>query len=271
MFFPSNNKNWLLKVVTSFGLGLVLITLGSLSRAEGLGIIDSFSPYIYMPNVQGEVRARPTIAYLANENARDRLGFTKEGYYIDLMVRLQLNRLSVRLNYDPGDFVAKRGGAEARFSYNIYRLGGDFDIAQWNRSRLGINIDYDLSTPELFMSPLFIDETIFTHPTIRRLGLRLTAQNPMTLGAHLVYNPVQNFCGVTGIVDARARWPVAGAPVTEWEISAGLKAPETPLGSWAGKFGFKSTNLTMDDSYAGARVRFDGAINSWFIDLTYYY
>jgi hypothetical protein len=271
MFFPSNKKNRLLRGATSFGLGLVFIMLGSLSWAEGLGIIDAFSPYIYMPNVQGEFRVRPTIAYLANENARDRLGFTKEGYFIDLMVRFQLNRLSVRLNYDPGDFVARRGGAEARFSYNIYRLGGDFDFAQWNRSRFGINIDYDLSNPELFMSPLFVDETIFSHPTIRRLGLRLTAQNPMTLGAHLMYNPVRNFYGATGILEARARWPIAGAPVTEWEISAGLKAPETPLGSWAGKLGFKNTNLTMEDYFAGARVRFDGAVNSWFVDLTYFY
>ena len=224
-----------------------------------------------MPNFQGEFRARPTIAYITNDSVRNKLGFTKEGYFIDLMVRLQLNRLSVRLDYEPGDFVTKRNGAEARFSYNIYRLGADFDFVQWNKSRLGINLDYDLSNPELFMSPFFIDDTIFTHPVIRRLGLRLAGENPMTLGFHFVYNPVRSFCGVTGILETRARWPVAGAQVTDWEISAGLKTPETVLGSWAWKFGFRNTNITFQDSFAGARIRFDTSVDGWFGDLTYYY
>ena len=49
MFFPSVGKYRSFKYISSFGLGLVLIMLSSLSMAEGLGIIDAFPPLYPCP------------------------------------------------------------------------------------------------------------------------------------------------------------------------------------------------------------------------------
>lgn len=156
---------------------LVFMPVGgvSTSSAQGFaGLIESYSPMFSLPSLQGEVRVTPIWIGISsgNEviptlgitwNLRDQFGLTQTNLFLDSMIRLQLGRLSFRVEYEPRDFVGTKTAvndplhreANARLAYSGVRLGGDLDIVQWYRSRVGVNLDYDL------FSPIF-DESIQT-------------------------------------------------------------------------------------------------------------
>jgi hypothetical protein len=129
------------------------------------------------------------------------------------------------------------------------------DLAQWNLSRVGVNMDYDLLAPSF-------DEAIETPE-----GFKLTGKQPLTVGIHGIYNPGAMFCGISPVFEFRARWPVAGAELTEVMIAAGAKAPETVLGSLAWKSGYRHTVL----EFSGQQRIFDITLDGWFSELVYYY
>ena len=153
--------------------------------------------------------------------------------------------------------------AEARFSHSGFRLGADLDLLQWGDSRVGLNADCDLSLPEF-------TESVFTLE-----GKRISGEPPVTGGIHFYWNPTRYFLGLSGVLEAKARWPLTGSEVTEWEISAGARGVENSLGSIALKGGYRNTSLRFEDSqaYNGLEVTatFDGVFYGWFLEFVYNY
>ncbi len=278
MFSPGRQSYHQSLALSVICLGLSFLATGT-AHAQEASLWSSFYPYVAMPYVQGEIKAMPTASYISKDSNRNILNMTSENYFIDLMARFQMNRLSLRMIYEPRDFVGFRGGGEARFSYVNLRVGSDFDLIQSNRSRLGINFDYSLMKPEFFVSPLFNSKSvppIYAHPQANNIGVHFSGNPAATLGIHLVYNPVTSIYGVSGIIESKARWPLTSTEVTEWDVSAGLKTAETVLGSWALKFGFRNTNIFFKDKFRGQNtirrdLSFDTSINGWFGELTYLY
>jgi len=238
------------------------------------GLTNPRSPLVFPPLFRAQLTASPIwLAISSGKVTRAGIphswdlekvfAFPHSGLFLDFMARLQAGRFSVRGYWEPRNFSGERhvhGDPEAlmassRYSYPGVRIGGDMDVAQWNLSRVGLNIDYDLLAPSF-------EEAIETPE-----GFKLTGKQPLTIGVHGVYNPGAMWWGISPIFELRARWPAAGAELTEVMIAAGAKAPETVLGSLAWKSGYRHTVI----EFTGQRRSFDLTVDGWFSELAYYY
>ena len=130
---------------------------------------------------------------------------------------------------------------------------------------VGANLDYYLYQPR------FIEAVVGTGS-----GTDISSgETPLTLGFHVVFVPSAAWNGVTGIFEGRASWSVLGTATTDWEVSGGIKFPETVLGAVGLKAGYRYTWLEFKDEefYNGREVlgNFDIAFAGWFGELVYYY
>jgi len=188
---------------------------------------------------------------------------TSNPLFLDLMMRLQFSRLSLRVHYEQREFVGERpsfvrpetANAQARLDYTGWRLGTDIEFAYWNRSRVGISADWD-TYPAIFSQS--IDTFV---PT------RIQARGIITIGGHATYNPVTSFYGVTGLLEGSMRWAVTKTTMTDLELSWGVKLPETILGAIGIKSGYRRTTLGFRDSHRDFDITFQG----WFGEVVYYY
>ncbi len=276
-------RRWLLRLAAGLFCGVLLLPLsGSLAIAQELSGLEGYAPAISLPWLRGEMKGRVTWVQplSGNQNIHD-LGINfdlkddfdlSDGHlFVDYMLRVQLGRLSGRFIYEIRDFdgtapfqkVPGQPGSKARFTYTGIRLGADFDIVQRNRSRFGIDMDFNLYSPN------------FTESIQTSGGKSITGSGPLTLGIHGVYNPVFCFWGVSTILEGRVRWPISDTKVTDWELSAGLVSPETMLGTMALKGGYRRTRVQFSDSQVlqniGHSTDFDIVMGGVFGELVYYY
>jgi hypothetical protein len=236
------------------------------------GLSDSLSPLVFPPAIRAEARVTPiwvsivsgklTVPPDTTLSLREQFALNSGHVFLDSMGRLQAGSFSVRVHYEPRSFVGKVRSApdtgissEARFDFSGARVGGDVDIFQRNLSRVGFNIDYYIYSP------------IFTQSIRPQLANELIGQEPVTIGFHAIYNPLNNLYGLSGIAEARARWSVGGTTVQDLELAAGVKAPETILGNVALRAGYRRTAL----EYIDARHTIDAVIAGWFGEVAYYY
>jgi hypothetical protein len=252
------------------------------------GLMNPFSPLFSFPPLQGEAKATIIWANLLKGKEtiqttpvrvldfKDFWGMDKGATFIDALVRLQMGPLSARLNYamryfkgipfNPGN-TQLNSTVEAAFDYTGLRIGGDFDVLRWGRSRIGIDMDYDLYHPMLTATSLS----------------ELTGPSALTLGFHAVYNPSYNLYGFSAVAEGRARWSVVGSTVTDWEVAGGLRSPETVLGVMAIRSGYRQTKVSFND-WLGSNVQptpvllptpaytnVDVTMGGWFGELAYYY
>ncbi len=249
--------------------------LGQPAAAQSFGF-GSFSPLVWFPTLEGEVKVRPIVVHIGGGtlsaavpsdlggSLRDTFKLNQSELFLDTTVRLQLSRLSIRGTYEPRDFASYRSDsvtypAQARLSYSGIALGVDFDIIQWNRTRLGIDLDYNLFSPT------------FTYPRAGSGWIKLSGQNAGTLGFHASYNPLKTLWGLSAIAELRARWPISDTQVTDWEIAAGVASPNTVIGSWSLMAGYRNTRLSFKQDRGQERPCFDGTFDGWFGQLVYYY
>jgi hypothetical protein len=236
------------------------------------------------PDLYGEVTARPLLVSVAGGrqtipslglswDLKENFGMLGTDMFIDTLVRLQAGRYSFRTHSTIRDM---RGWAPylnqpgmttcaAILDYSGMRIGGDFDIIGYGRSRLGVDIDYDLHKP-------IFTEAIMTPGGGKKL---LAENNAITVGIHGLLCPPLHYYGLSGVIEGKMRWPIAGAAITDYEISAGLKTAETVLGIVALKTGYRRTQIDFRASqlYNGAPVTtyFNAALDGWFLELAYYY
>lgn len=270
------------------GVGFFSFNMGMTSALaqDFTGLLDAFSPLFSFPPLQAEARlsligtqllyGKVVVPSLQlSWDLKDDFAMEPNVLFLDTMVRIQVGRLSLRTYYNVRDYkgttlvtsLPNRPFGEARFDYSGLRLGGDFDVFQWGRSRVGVNLDYDLFVPN------------FT-ANINDANLATTAKQfngaaALTIGTHFVYNPTFNLYGVSGVAEACARWPILGTEVTDWEVAWGLKGPETVLGCVALRGGYRRTSIEFHDTKifnnVGASIDFNAAIGGWFGEMVYYY
>jgi len=249
--FKQRLASWIL---AAFGFGLLLAHTGAGSAfAQGMvpSLLDPRSPLVCIPPLQGEVRFTLTWAQvLSGKQTIPALGLSwdlrndflirQPQLFLDTMVRLQAGRIGVRANYELRNFAGERNLADGviarnEFDFTGIRIGGDFDIYQrWN-TRFGVNLDYTIYHP------------IFTEASFTLGGKKIEGDPPVTLGLYGSYNPPRCIFGATFICDGEIRWAFTGANLTDWRISAGLKSPDTVLGSWALKGGYRQTSIGFQD------------------------
>ena len=259
---------------------IILITCGQLApvKAQGLWPLDNspLSPLSYFPMLRGEVKFAVYVPTLQNgefEGSSDKVKTLKSFYkikggdavFLDFMTRFQLGRFSSRTYFERREFLGNRvvetgRNADAALDYWGWRQGGDVDIFLGNKSRVGLNIDYS------FYGPVF---TIFNDGGLNSAPVKIKGPNQSwTIGAHAVYNPTWNIFGMSAIAEACARWPIGGTSVTDYEVSGGLKWPDTVLGSFSVQAGYRSTSISFtDDSRGNFNATWDGV----FGQIAYYY
>jgi hypothetical protein len=231
--------------------------------------MDNFSPLVWLPLLEGETKVRVSEVSVISGSLsgpgggrlREDFKLTQTQLFVDTMLRLQLSRLSIRGTYAPRDFAATElfGVREVRLTYSGLTLGADLDFIQWNRTRVGVNFDYDLFSPQIYY-PISLDRS-----------LRIDGQNAGTVGFHVAYNPLTTLYGWSGMVEVRARWPVAGSQVTDWEIAAGMVSPTTVIGAMSLKGGYHNTSLNFRNQLDREVPALDVTYGGWFVELAYYY
>jgi hypothetical protein len=255
----------------------------STALAQGFwGLLDPQAPLFSFPTLQGEFTVTPNwIAITGGKQTiptqgiawdlKEQFGLTQTNLFVDFMGRVQAGRISFRIHYEPRDFVGTKvdindqqsRDAAARLSYTGVRLGGDLDVVQWYRSRAGLDMDYDQYSP------------VFSEAVRTLGGKQISGDAALTWGFHVFLNPPQDFYGVTGLFEARCRWPVSGTEVTDLKISWGLRSPDTILGSVALKAGYRRTNLEFTRSQLfngmGVQTTVDATMSGWFGEIAYYY
>ena len=239
---------------------------------------NPFSPLASFPLLRGEAKLTPIIVtmqqgYFADGRKNERHDlknwFKIEGgdnLFLDLMARFQLNRFSSRTHYELREFAGQRvetdqNLADAGLVYWGWRQGFDIDLFLGNKSRVGFNMDYS------FYGPTF---TVF-----RPDGTKASPPNKLhgpsysgTIGAHAVYNPMWDIYGMSLIAEAWAHWPIYGTSLTDYEISGGLKWPDTVLGSFSVQAGYRWTSINFSDETKGnVNATWDGVFGS----ISYYY
>jgi len=257
------------------------------AAAQGFaGLFDVFSPLYTLPPLHSETRVTPIWTWLIDGKARvpslglswdlrKDMGLSKSTLFLDTMVRIQVGRISLRFIYNVRDFkgssdffaVQDRPIGETRLDYSGWRFGSDVDLIQGNGLRLGANVDYDVFQPSF--TATFVEADLVAR------GKKLTDASPMTVGFHVVLTSPVNLYGVAGTCEARARWPVLGAHVTEWELCGGLRLPESIWGTVALRTGYRRMSLEFKDRilYNGnpASAEFEVAVGGWFGEMVYYY
>lgn len=246
------------------------------------GMLDRLAPLFELPRMEGEFRIHSIITGVSTGkqvipqlglawDLRNDFGLNKSYVFVDLLARIQIGLLSFRAQSYTRDLAGLNdpvgnpnlASAEARFIYTGFRLGVDFDVYQWGDSRVGMNFDYDLQSPA------------FTEAIATIGGKRITGDPPVTGGLHVYWNPKRYFFGVSGVLEAKARWPMVGTEVTEWELSGGIRSVQTALGAVVLKGGYRLTSLRFYDSqlFHGIQVptRFDADFYGWFAELCYNY
>ena len=272
---PSHSRCRGAVVVCFLGVALVLgCALPNAGAEDVPGLTNPYSPLICPPAFHTEVKVstiwvgftsgKVTMTSTSSEwGLKEAFGMDRTFLFLDTMVRLQFGRFSLRAHYEPREIVGvthfqhdpTARKAQARLDYSGIRLGADIDVYQWDMSRIGLNFDYDLY-------PM-----IFTEANETPGGVALRGKDVTTLGLHAVYNPISTFYGVSGVVEFRARWPLSQTQVTEVEISAGVKTPETVLGAMSARAGYRSTSLEL----SGAGRTLDGILGGWFAELAYFF
>lgn len=255
------------------------------------GLANPFSPVFSFPPLQGEATAslvwmnllkgKAVVFAPSGQVTRDFKNYWEmnpAALFLDAMVRLQVGPLSARLNYAQRYFKGEKGFAAdatlVQFDYTGLRIGGDLDILRWGRSRVGIDMDYDLYHPVLTATRLRADIGV----DLAAESL-LTGPSALTLGFHAVYNPSYNLYGFSAVAEGRARWSVAGSQVTDWEVSGGLKGPETIFGSVALRMGYRGTTISFSDHWTSPNTNppsrigsnLDVSMGGWFGEFAYYY
>jgi len=257
-------------------LGMFLSAGNAHAQVLGFGNpISPYLPFVYLPTLQGEVRATALyvdldggkeIVYRTYEppqvwGLKDDFNMAKPMIVFDTMVRLTAGPFSCRIHYEPRAFlgVSRYPGetikSSARLEYSGVRLGGDIDLFRRNGSRVGIDLDYDLYHP------------VFTEGIRTSGGKIVEGEAAMTLGVHADYNPAWLYYGMNPIFDVYFRWPMLGTQITDLRIAAGVSFPELVLGTWALKIGYRKTNLDFRDSSGRLEATFGGV----FAELAYYY
>lgn len=274
------NSFWLKKLpVVVVATTFIMITCGQLSsvKAEDLWPLNDnpLSPLSYFPVLRGEVKFAVFVPTLQNGEfegtdkvKKDMKSFYKikggDTPFVDFMTRFQLGRFSSRTYFERREFLGHRveGGStsDAALDYWGWREGFDIDIFLGNKSRVGLNIDYS------FYGPVF---TVFRPGGGNTTPARVSGpQQSWTIGVHGLYNPVRNLLGMSAVAEFWARWPIGGTLVTDYEVSGGLKSPDTVLGSFSVQAGYRSTSISFSEQSQGnVNATWDGV----FGQISYYY
>ncbi len=168
---------------------------------------------------------------------------------VQFMLRAQLSRYSLRAYYEPT--MRNIQSSRANFYWPQWRVGLDVDLIENEAWRVGVDFDLNWDTPG------------FTYSVPNIVSNAVEWEKPTTFGFHATYNPVS--CGtISSSFEARYRMPVI--PTTklyEFEVSGGLRFPQTIFGNTAIRAGVRITDIDVENSVTQLKTRWLGVFGEW--------
>lgn len=229
--------------------------IGSALEQDMPGVANPWSPFVWPPRIDGEVRFRAIGLTMTQGKFWDRavdfyadlnkdLGIVDQVVTVETMARVQLSRLSLRVHYEA--YVRGFVGQWGELDWPPFRLGADVDFFSRNGLRLGADVDGSVNHP------------VFTYSHPQHAPERISFGRPLTAGVYLAYNPFGTG-GLSPSLETRARWPVRQySRVTEYEIAAGLKTPQTVLGRGALRGGWRYTEIECRERQKELSAKWSG-------------
>lgn len=206
------------------------------------GIANPFNPFVFPPRFAAELNARPMLVFMSHGKfqgpaAGIELHLDKDLQcpdkvsMIEIAARGQAGRFSVRVVYDA--YMTTFQGKLGTFNWPSARFGGDIDLIQGNGFRAGIDGDFIWEKPSLSID--------LPGPA----DILIQWNRPGTAGIHASYNP-PTWGGLSSTIEARCRLPLTQeSRVTEVELSAGVKSPETFLGTSGLRAGWRYSSFEL--------------------------
>jgi hypothetical protein len=206
--------------------------------------------YVFLEMTEGKLRLPSGELDLAAD-----LGLNKQASLIESMVRTQLGRYSVRLHYDT--YLKKFQEDQSNFQWPEFRVGADIDLFNSNGVRLGGDIDATWDKPKFSYSlPTTGSQTI-------------SCGQPVTVGAHFVYNPASS-C-ISASFEARYRRSPREAVDTtileDAEISGGLRFPRAAVGSSTLRGGWRYSSMRFNTGNRRLEIKWSGV----YAEYVFYY
>lgn len=235
----------------------------STMSADTKGMTDPSSPFIFPPIFRAEARggpmywniwgniSDPTSGY--EIDFQDDLGMFEYGLLFNLALRLQVGRASARGHWDI--YLRNKEGGANELELPAFRYGLDYDLISKPNLRIGLNVDVHEPRPKMtFFDPVLGD-------------LRLVANRPFTGGFHAEINPM-NLGNMAASLFASYRMPLRrSSKLDELEVAAGLRTPETMLGTVGLRGGWRFSRY----NFSGAGLEVKSTISGYFLEMVYFY
>lgn len=183
---------------------------------------------------------------------------------------LRLWRFGARATYTLFDARSEQKDF-AKFEFTGLKLGGDFDLVQFNWLAVGVSTDF------YFMNPQFNGELWSRRTEFFTMGVQ--GDRPILVGSYLRYIPPE-ILGFPLHLEAFAKLPVSGTKLTTLGVDLVFR-PQIYRFDVAAKLGFQRENLQFrtDPKYqvGGAPLvpiqewKFNGAFNHFKLEVAVYF
>lgn len=216
------------------------------------GLTDPASPLVQTPLFRLEAKFRvlwvtmtdgalTLPAHNLSVGFRSDLGIPDNVGMTEAMARGQIGRASLRIHYD--GYTRGFQGTHGYFQWPEFRVGGDFDLVERYGLRAGVNADACTENPTLSYS-------LPAGPVELRRWPK-----PLTVGIHAAWNPF-GWGGLSSSLEVRYRWPAkSDTRVNELELAAGVKAPQTILGTTGIRGGWRYTVMELSQPDFQSKVK----------------
>jgi len=216
------------------------------------GLTDPASPLVQTPAFRLEARFRTLWVTMTQGGFtfpehnlsigfKSDLGIPDNVAMTEAMARGQIGRVSLRIHYD--GYTRQFQGSQGYFQWPEFRIGADFDLVERNGLRAGVNADACTEDPTLSYS-------LAAGPVELRHWPK-----PFTVGVHAAWNPF-GWGGLSSSLEVRYRWPgKSDTRVNELELAAGVKAPQTVLGTTGVRGGWRYTIMELNQPDFQSKVK----------------
>lgn len=228
------------------------------------GMTDSSSPFIFPPIFRAEARGGPLYWNIwgsvedpttgTDLDFQDDLGMIKYGFLFNFALRLQVGRASARGHWDI--YFRNFRGADSDLKLPTFRFGVDYDLISRPNFRLGLNLDVHEPRPQIKLND-------------PRVGGRydINGGRPFTGGFHAEINP-SNLGNMSASLFASYRMSLrTSSKLDELEVAAGLRTPETMLGTLGLRGGWRFSRY----NFQGSGLEIKSTMSGYFLEMVYFY
>jgi hypothetical protein len=235
----------------------------STMSADTKGMTDPTSPFIFPPIFRAQARGGPmlwqTWGTITDTTSGYEIDFTDDldmldrGFLFNFALRLQIGRASARGHWDIY-YRNIEGGGSNELELPAFRFGVDYDLISRPNMRIGLNLDVHERRPRITFDDAVLGRN------------RIVGNRPFTGGFHAEVNPA-NLGNMAASLFASYRMSLrTSSKLDELEVAAGLRTPETMLGTLGLRTGWRYSRYNFGDN-----LDIKATMSGYFLEMVYFY